>query len=215
MSKLIETMNQLQGHGLCRIIAKTEIKLLKKGRTSKLPLPERFQGLTRYYQIVASVGHSYSKGVQNQIRKAGGDSTLWVDEECKYSERDPESKNGIVRRHREKHDQKYLRYFPRLMGDTRGKSFYLNGKGEEISLNEITPEIEAEFFPKDSGPSLKQSEVMAAQEIGLEKEVEPRNLKEENLLYLKRGEVTYTGDISEDILGMFTFLNDGECPVAC
>jgi hypothetical protein len=219
MKKLIETMNTLEGHGLCRIIAKTEVKLLVKGRSSTkgniVPVPKELEGLTRYYQIVASVGHSYSTGVKNQIKKAGGDPTLWVDEECKYSERDPESTNGIIRRHKTRHEEKYLRYFPELMGDTHGKGFYLNAQGDDVT-SLITPQIEAEFFADyKKEPSLKQSEVMASQEIGLEKEVKPRNLKAENLLYFKRGEVTFTGTISEEILDMFTLLNDGKCPVAC
>lgn len=219
MKTLIETMNTIEGHGLCRIIAKTEVKLLKKGRSSTkgnvVPVPSFLEGLTRYYQIAASVGHSYSNAVKNQITKAGGDASLWEIEDCKYSERDPESTNGIVRRHKERHEEKYLRYFPELMGDTRGKSFYLNAQGQDVT-ELITPQIEAEFFTdwvKEG--SLKQAEVMSSQEIGLEKEVKPRNLKAENLLYLKRGEVTYLGNIPEDILDMFTLLNDGKCPVAC
>jgi len=219
MKTLTQILNDLNGHGRCVIIAKTEVELLKKGRSSTkgnvVPVPSKLEGLTRYYQIVASIGHSYSDAVKNQIEKAGGDSTLWVDEECKYSERDPESSNGIVRRHKVNHDQKYLRYFPELMGETHGKSFYLNAQGDDVT-GEITPEIEAEFF-KDwkNEPSLKQSLVMAEQEIGLKKEVKPRNLKADNLLYLKRGETTYRGNIPDDILDMFTLLNDGKCPVAC
>lgn len=219
MKNLIETLNEINGHGLCRIIAKTEVEILKKGRSSTkgniVPVPKELEGLTRYYQISASVGHSYSTGVKNQIKKAGGDASLWVDEECRYSERDPESTNGIVRRHKTNHDQKYLRYFPELMGQTFGKGFYINAQGDDVT-DFITPEIEAEFF-KDwkKEPSLKQSQVMADQEIGLEKEVKPRNLKAENLLYLKRGDVVFKTEIPSQILDMFILLNDGKNPIAC
>lgn len=212
-NKFIEAMNQLNGHGLCRIIAKTEIKLLVKGRTTKIPLPEKFIGLTHYYQIVASVGHSYHNSVKNQISKAGGNPDLWEEEDCKYSERDPDSTNGIVRRHKVDNDTKYLRCYPELMGATHGKSFYLNGKGDEISLEEVEA-IKSEYFPKKEG-SLKQSKVMEEQEIGLEKEVKPRNLLEKNIIYVKRGDFSYKREVSDDIIDMFTLLNDGKCPVAC
>jgi hypothetical protein len=56
---------------------------------------------------------------------------------------------------------------------------------------------------------------MADQEIGLEKEVKPRNLKAENLLFLKRGDVVFQAEIPSQILDMFILLNDGKNPIAC
>lgn len=186
--KLLNALKEIKHQGRCKIVTTPDVKLLKKGR-DKNPIPENWNGLKKIVVQVADVGRSYLTGIQNHLEKTGINPENFDPENCRYSEVDPEnpSLKGIIRRNKKNHDQKYIRiYQPRTEDNEAIKGNYrelfINSKGEIV---EISLEEKENYF--QSPPSKRGSQKQA--ESGCSKELVANNIKLENVVYFKKGDI--------------------------
>lgn len=191
MKNLIDTLKQVNSHGLASLIAKSDVgtRLTKKARSdnSKI-LPEWCEGLYSISRTVVNVNHDYSKAVNNQIKKSGHEPEFQADESS-ISIPIEDFPASILRQGRTNPDQLYVRVFTDMTVKVKMEIYYFNGLGENVT-DRITEEFKADYFPKESS-SVKQ--ILH----GAEKEVKPREYKIENVLYFQKGDVVYNGLLPE------------------
>jgi len=168
--------------------------LTKKSRADKSPRPEFLEGLKRYTMSVVSLHHDYTRAVENQIAKNGGDKSQWETEESRVSVPFAQSTNGIMREGIKNPEQKYVRVFVGLGANKSYEEVYINAKGENVT-DLITAEIKENYFPKKYA-SKKQTDA------GVAKEVKPREYKAENVFYLQKGETVFNV-LSADLMSLF------------
>ena len=189
---LITSLENVKGSGFAKIVTVTngEDFLLKFKRKSKrIPqnslevLRPELVGLKKITLHVVNVGHGYETMIKNQLKKLGLDPESFEPTSCKYSHRF--SENGLVRQNNTNEMSFYLRYFVGVAVNDDGKikTYY-----EEVFINEAGNIVDVDKATKDDwfnakGHSQKQAEV------GIEKEVKPRNVKLDNLYYFQRGTI--------------------------
>jgi len=141
---------------------------------------------------VFSVNHNYETLIKNQMKKLGLDPASFTHEDCKYSKKF--SDNGLVRQHINPAKDRtfYFRYFTGLNNITYKtyEVIYLNENGETVILDQAFKDT---WF-NQSAPSQKQGEA------GLEKEIKPRNLGLDNLLYFQKGDDIFNSRMTDEIM---------------
>ena len=142
--------------------------------------------------VVINVGHDYVKMIKNQLKKLGKNPDDFNPEACRYSKRF--SNNGLVRQNINPAKDRtfYFRYFTGVNGITYQtyEVIYLNELDQVI---ELTEDYKKEWFGK-SAPSKKQLEA------GIEKEIKPRNLGLDNLIYFQKGESVFNDRVTSQIM---------------
>lgn len=180
--KLLTTLGSVQKHGKAKIITMTDADSFIKKRDR----PERLNGLRKLTMQVVSVGYDYHKLVENRLKKEGIDPESFKKEDCKYS--DKFSENGLVRVSKTNEDQFYFRYY--LTKSVMEKEeVYINEANKVVKISEQDKE---DWFVKKHG-SQKQAEA------GVSSEVQPRNIKFENIMYFQKGKALYS-NLDETVL---------------
>jgi hypothetical protein len=178
---IIGDLASITGHGFATIITVTDGEdFIKKysDRSRKESRPDWLNGIRKITYQTINVGHDYNKMIENQLKKLGQDPAAFNPEACKYSHKF--SDNGIIRQNNSDENQFYVRYFTGVNEITR-KSYeevFVNAKGDVVPIDQVT---KAKWF-NGSGGSIKQAAA------GIEKEIQPRNLKIDNLFYFARGD---------------------------
>ena len=220
--KLVNILAEINNHGLSKIVYITkgeyytpkfnkdgtpdllksgDQKMTRGGFTKKKRPLEIVQpdGTTKSVKelkaltlVVINVGHDYVKMIKNQMSKLGLDPNDFNAEGCKYSQRF--SPNGLVRQHINPSKDKtfYFRYFTGVNGITYKtyEVIYLNENGEIV---EIPQDYKSEYF-NSTAPSVKQAA------LGLEKEIKPRNLGLDNLIYFQKGEAIFNERMTPEVM---------------
>jgi hypothetical protein len=196
VTTLLSTLNNIDKHGMATLVACSEIgdRLTKKSRADKSPRPEFLEGLKRYTMSVVSLHHDYTRAVENQIVKGGGDKSQWETEESKISEPFAQSTNGIMRQGLRNPEQKYVRVFVGLGANKSYEEVYINAKGENVT-ELITKEVKENYFPKKYASKKQEA-------VGVAKEVKPREYKAENIFYLQKGDKVFNV-LSSDLMNLF------------
>lgn len=186
MTNLIETLRQVNGHGLASIVAISDIgeRLTKKSRATKEPRPAWAEGLYGLTRTVVNVGHDYEKAVLNQLKKSEGDLSFKA-EESTVSKPIEDFPNNLLREGIKNPNQLYLRVFVGMGAKTSIETFYFNLSGENVTAL-VTDDFKDNYFPLKYG-SVKQAV------HGSEKEIMPRDYKLDNILYFQYGKLIYNG----------------------
>jgi len=142
--------------------------------------------------VVINVGHDYVKMIQNQLKRLGLDPDSFNPEACRYSKRF--SSNGLVRQNINPAKDKtfYFRFFTGVndVTYTTYEVIYLNEKGDVLELDK---DFKKKWF-NATAPSQKQGEV------GIEKEIKPRNLGLDNLIYFQKGEAIFNERVTDEMM---------------
>lgn len=199
MKRLVETLRQVQGHGLASIIAMSDIgeRLTKKSRETKETAPDWSRGLYSLTRTVVNIGHDYEKAVVNQLKKSEGDTSFKA-EESKVSRPVLDFPNNLLREGVNNPDQLYLRVFVGMMERPKGETLYFNLHGENVTAL-VDDSFKDNFFPLKYG-SVKQAV------HGSEKEIMPRDYKLENILYFQHGAIVFN-DLNESHYKLFNLEN--------
>lgn len=196
LTDLINALRQIDGHGVASIIAKSDVgeRMTKKARSDKSPPPAWSEGLVCITRSVVNVNHVYETAVKNQIVKNGLDPAAFEVEESKISRPVDGWPNTLLREGLKDANQLYVRVFIEMGIKTTVETFYLNGKGQNVT-DLVTDQFRDDFLEKKYG-SVKQ---MVA---GAKKEVKPREYKAENIIYLQKGNVVFN-NLSNDLMSLF------------
>jgi len=148
--------------------------------------------ITALVTIVINVKHDYVKLIQNQLKADGFDPNSFNPEACKYSSRF--TNNGLVRQNINPAKDKtfYFRYFTGINAVSY-RSYtvvYLNENGDTVELDQ---EFKNKWF-NGTAPSQKQAEV------GISKEIKPRNLGLDNLMYFQKGQDIFNSRLTPEIM---------------
>jgi len=152
--------------------------ITKKNRRTKEPTPARLQKITKIFQGTATFGLDYEEMVNASREREG----VTPDFKSQGTYCKPVSDNLLIWEYcgdnPEKFGQLYYRMYIDYMA-TGGVCTFLDANGEEISPEEYK-QIKADYLADSEGEGSNQ---------GLVKVVKPRNVKAENVVFLKRGEV--------------------------
>jgi hypothetical protein len=198
---VVDAAKAIERPGIASIAMKTDPKLLKKGRNSKLPLPDRFNGLKKVTYGTYPMGYEYfaeDKGVGKQLTASGSTPDAFQVE--KASGMHKASDNGIVYESDKDSSQKYIRIYKqngKLKANTR--HVYMNSKGDIVN---ITQEDFQDYFPIVSAPK-KQLEAG----VDEDKVVLPLSPKAENITYLKKGDIVF-GEEDETMKNIIALMAD-------
>jgi len=223
--ELIELLAGISNHGLSKIIYRTkgeyytpkynkdgtpDLKkngeqkqtrggFLKAKRPLEITQPDgtvkSAKELTALTLVVINVAHDYVKMIQNQLKNNGINPNNFNPQACSYSQKF--SKNGLVRQHinPSKDMTFYFRYFTGV-NDITFKTYeviYLNENGEIV---DIPQDYKSAYF-NASAPSQKQAEA------GVTKEIKPRNLALDNLMYFQKGDEVFNKRVTDKIMELF------------
>lgn len=151
--------------------------ITKKNRRTKEPTPARLQKITTRFTGTATFGLDYAEMVNSQLEREG--KTADFESQGTYCK--PVSENLLIWEYagnnKEKIGQLYFRMYIDYMS-TGGTCQFFDANGKEISLKEYS-QIKEDYLAKD----------YESQSQGTDKEIMPRNVKAENVVYLKRVEV--------------------------
>ena len=175
---ILKSIRNLEGNpGIFSFEAMTELKMLKKSRDTKEPLPEKLKGAKKIIETTVSLGNDYETAVNNRLRKSGKDADFKA--ESTYCE--PIRGSKLLYAHKES-GQIYLRVYPNLCKAFHTTITYIDAEGRVYTPAEFKAEF-AEFMPAPRKEGANQ---------GLEDPVMVRNYKIENILRLRRGEFEYS-----------------------
>ena len=196
LSTLINTIKQIDGHGVASLIARSDIheRLTKKARSDKSPLPDWAEGLICLTRSVVNVNHVYEKAVQNQVAKNGFDPNNFQVEESKVSRPVDGWPNTLLREGLKNPDQLYVRVFIEMGVKSSVETYYLNGRGKNVT-DEVDSTFKEDFFPNNYA---SEKQMLA----GSGKEIKPREYKAENILYIKKGTAVFN-QLSQDLYELF------------
>lgn len=185
---MLQEILKLTEKGIYAAITITDLKALKKSRLTKEPTPERFQNIKKYTYQIINLGHTYEDLVNNRLQKEGKANDFEAGKT--YVEKYQDSL--CVYQHSTK-EQLYLRAFILLADRAKIKTVYVDGNGDVISKEEME-DIYAHYLGKKSEKTGQG---------GLEDQVEIRNFKLENVLYLKRKDNEIISNaLTQDVLEM-------------
>ena len=176
MLTLVETAEKITGMGNAKIISVTEVKLLKKHRSTKDLVPPHLEGLQKVTMQVVRIGDDYTARVNNSIKKNGIVGAQYPTVPSKISL--PDSPNGVVRKGIKNAAQKYIRTF--IVDGQVNKNMeviYINSKNQVIVPSRDEKDG---FFPKSYG-CVKQAI------HGVSKEIKVREYKSQSIKYLQKG----------------------------
>lgn len=196
LASLVEAIREINKHGVAAIIAASDTheRMTKKSRADGSPVPAWAQGLRALTYSTVNLNHDYTKAINNHLEKTGFNPNFVADESTvsKPIEGWP---NTILRESPKNPDQLYVRVFIEMSkAIVKPEVFYINGLGQNVT-DQVTKEFKENFFPKQYG-SQKQAE------HGVSKEVQVREYKAENILYLQKGKVVYN-KLSQDVMNLF------------
>ena len=137
--------------------------------------------------------YDYKSLIDNNLIKNDIDPANFSHENCKYSRKF--SDNGWIRQHINpaKELNFYLRYIVGLNSKHKTETIYLN---ENYEVIEVPQDYKDNYF-KSSSPSQKQAEA------GVSKEIMPRNLSLDNVVYFQKGDDRIFNDrVTEEILNL-------------
>ena len=206
---ILENLRKIKGTGDFEIIAQTEKKALKKSRLTGITTPENLAVITKVTLATVSLGNDYEKAVNESLKKEGKEANFERKEggyciplsaiECGLfeivekvlhklgiSRKDRLSK--VIYKHKEK-DQFYVRVYPNLAKSYTSYSIYFDVGGNEIKPQEFE-EIEKEYL------TIKKEGTRQ----GLDEEVEVRNYKLENIIYLGSDKTVFINELDEELL---------------
>ena len=189
----VNFLNKINGTKMCKVGSVTEVRLLKKSRIDKSPVPSKFDGLMKLSFFVASVGHNYETTVQNRVNKFGTGEGYLV-QQSTVSNAFDKSKNGIMRVGLKSNDQFYVRLFFNTSPNKYSETIYINKSGKVIVP--AKEEIEA-YFPIQSD-NKKQSD----HGLDCNSYVNVREFKAENILYFQCGDFTWN-NLGDSFLKLF------------
>ena len=189
---VIDAVKEISQPGIARVIMETTPKLLVKGRNSKNPLPEKFEGLKKVAFGTYPIGYEYfaeDKGVGRQLTASGSSPDKFTVEKASGMHKDPTCQNGIVYESDKNPSQKYIRVY-KQNGKLKAnvKNVYINGKGDFVEISKGEYE---DYFPTYSEPTKQLEAGMDEDKVVL-----PISPKAENFRYLQKGEVIF-GDEKE------------------
>ena len=196
LTDLVVTLREIKGHGAASLIAKSDLheRLTKKARSDKSPLPTWAEGLISLTRSVVNVNHVYEKSVKNQVTKNGHNPDNFQVEESKVSRPIEGWPNTILREGHSDTEKLYVRVFIDMGIKTSVETYYINGKGRDVT-DLVDDKFKEDFFPKKYG---SEKQMLA----GSAKEVKPREYKADNIMYFQRGEHVYNG-LSQDLYDLF------------
>jgi hypothetical protein len=178
---IIEDLSSIERHGFASVISVTDgDDFIKKysDRSRKESRPEWLNGIKKITHHTVNIGHEYENMIRSQLEKLGIDPDSWESESSKYEKKF--SNNGNIRQNLKDENQFYVRYFVGVCKNNAYKEVFVNDKGDEVTIDQATKD---KWF-NGRGGSIKQAAA------GIEKEIQPRNLRIENLHYFSMGDVT-------------------------
>ena len=185
MNKLVKIASQIDKPGMAKVIMITEPDLKVKGRTTKIPLPEKFKGLRKVTVGTFPIGYEYcaeGKGVERQLEASGASPENFTVQ--KASGMHQASDNGVVYESDKNPDQKYIRLYKKNGKlESQSEVSYINPDDDEV---EVSKDEYSEYFPAPSKPNKQLEAGMDADKVVL-----PMSPKVESILYLKKGELVY------------------------
>ena len=158
-------------HGVFSFGAITEKKALKKSRISKIPTPDNLKVVYKIAFLSVSLGNNYAQAVNNRLIKEKKNPDFKSQETYTL----PYQNSRIILKHKNK-DQKYLRVYPNLCVSFWTRKEFFDSNGNHIPYSEFK-ELEKEYF---SLPSENKKQ-------GLDNPIIVNNYKEENVKWVKRG----------------------------
>lgn len=180
---------------IASVVVKSDVheRMTKKSRLDKTPRPEWAEGLISLTRYVVRVGNDYGKWINNHLAQTGFAPVFEADK-SNVSEPIPDFPNEILRQGVHDKSKLYVRLYPDSTLKNHTEVFYINAKGEDVT-SKVDASFKEAFFPIPSG-SVKQAE------HGVSKEVQPRDYKAENILYIATGECVFN-DLNKSIMGLF------------
>jgi len=177
----VESFNAQDFKGLAQVITVTPVKSNKKSRVTGNATPSIVAKAKTYAYETVSLGNDY----ESVVNRRRGQEEKEKNFESQGTYCHPISENKMLWQHN-KSEQLYVRMYSNLGGNFHGKKMIVsedeNGNTVRMDVKEFY-ETYAEYLP----PKSKNK----SQGLSEAKEVRVKNVKLENVQYLKRGDFTY------------------------
>lgn len=180
---------------IASVIVKSDVheRMTKKSRLDKSPRPTWAEGLISLTRYIVRVGNNYQTGINNHLAKTGF-APVFVADQSNVSEPIPDFPNEVLRQGVRDNSKLYVRVYTDASLKNHTETFYINALGQDVT-SMVDAAFKEAFFPIPSG-SVKQAE------HGVSKEVQPRDYKAENILYISTGDCLFNG-LSKSIMDLF------------
>ena len=189
LAQIKKTLVDYDGSGLFGFVAKVEAASLQKSRVTGVATPQEWDKIIKVIKTVVGAGIEYKKAINVRKEKEGSTPNFTPKETYCV----PISENLLVYKHKE-NEQMYLRVYPNLCGTYKSNVWYFKTNGTQITLEQYKEWL-AEYG-KDFTKTVKKNESQ-----GLDKPLEVKNYKLENILWLKRGEILID-ELTPEIKGL-------------
>ncbi|HRZ18729.1 MAG TPA: hypothetical protein P5136_01615 [Methanofastidiosum sp.] len=187
--QIVDEIMGLDAKGTFSIVGFVEKEALAKSRFTKQPTPDKYKKIRVLYYETVNLGHSYEHLVN--LRRAKEGKAQDFQAQATYEQ--AVDKNGLLREYigndPNKKGRMYIRYYKNVHKNDNMPSVtkYFLGDGSEISEQDYLT-IGKEFL-KDFVAS---KDTNVKQDLSDEEKIIVRNIKLENVFWLKRGDFVIT-----------------------